>query len=83
VDASFLPGLIGYLTKHSEVTQSLTVGVAAAVAVIVALFLRLLLRTTVPRTDGTPASVAALDVVIWPLVAIVAITVVERFRILS
>jgi hypothetical protein len=83
VDASYLPGLLGYLANHSEVTQSLTVGLAAAVAVMVALFLRLLLRSTMPRTDGSPASVAALDVVIWPLVVIVAITVVERFRILS
>jgi len=82
VDASYLPGLVGYLTRHSEVTQSLTVGVAVAVALMAVIFVRLLLRTTSQRTT-TSTSLIALDVVLWPLFVIVAITVFERFRVLA
>jgi chromate transport protein ChrA len=83
VDVSYLPGVIGYLSQHSEVSQSLSVGVAAAVAVMVAIFLRAMIRTARPRPNEAAATLTALDVVICPLSVIAAITVIERFRLLA
>jgi hypothetical protein len=77
---AYLPGLAAYLAEHDAVRQSLTAGAAAAVAVLVGLSLRAYLRTAL---RPAVAAVASLDIVLWSMAAIVAVTVVERFDLLA
>lgn len=85
MDSYFLPGIYRYLATHSELSVTLTGSVVAIIGLMMALALREGVRTTRPPADDLSHRVALrrFNVTVVPLLFVVAVTVIERFRLLA
>ncbi len=82
MDTYFLPSIYHYLASHSELRVTETSGVAVGIAVLIGLAAREVIRELEP-SGPIRVWLRRFNVVLVPLLLVSAVTVVERFRLLS
>ncbi len=83
MDSYFLDGVYRYLRTHSEISITMTSGVAVAVAVIAGFAVREVMRSAAPSEAAGRALLRRFNVALVPLLLVAAVTIFERFRLLS
>jgi uncharacterized membrane protein YcjF (UPF0283 family) len=81
VTSTVTPTTVDFLQEHPFSAVSTSVGVALALLLLVLLISKELLRAAWPSPER--ASFKAIDVAVIPLLVVVVMIVLERFRILS
>ena len=83
MDTYFLPSIYRYLASHSELRVTETSGVAVGIAVLIGLVAREIIRGSDRPSGPILVWLRRFNVVLVPLLLVSAVTVVERFRLLS